>query len=670
MSIAIGSIHGFMRCLISARFIARSYEIISLIALILEPKLFFGIVDVEGACRLEWNLLHLYYQMSLCKTLHIKYFAALAVLLASVEAVADEFSDEYLDSIFQLNEVEVTHNRRQEVITSQTLEGEQLEKLNSHSIADALRYFSGVQIKDFGGVGGIKTVNIRSLGSQNVGVFYDGIQLGNAQNGQVDLGRFSLDNIEEIAVYNGQKSNIFQGARDFGPAGTIYIRTRRPRWSGDEKTHLSAQFKAGSFGLLNPEITWEQRLSHTISLSSSVGYTKADGKYKFRYHKYMADGSVAYDTTATRQNSDIEAIRGEVSVFGFSSNGSWTGKLYYYGSERGIPGAIVNNVFRNGERQWDKNIFAQGAGEWLIVPFYQLKVNGKWAWDYTRFLRDDPRMVFVDNSYFQQELYLSAAHLFKVNSWWNLSLSTDFQWNKMNCNMRDFVYPVRYTEMVAAATSFSLLRFDAQAAILGNFIQDRMGNNRIPRKTVTRHSFTPSVFFSWQPLDGCKWRINGFFKRAFRMPTFNDLYYTDIGSKSLNPEMTTQYNIGSTYSIVFDKSIISGLSFKVDGYFNNVDDKIVAYPAGQMFRWTMVNLGKVDIWGLDAVVAADWSIGQVGGNVRVNYTFQQARDVTDRGDLYYGDQIPYVPLHSGTASLNVDWHNWNFNYNFVYTGEL
>ena len=84
--------------------------------------------------------------------------------------------------------------------------GEKLRSLGTHSIADAIRYFSGVQIKDFGGIGGLKSINVRSLGSQHVGVFYDGVELGNAQNGIVDLGRFSLDNMESVSLYNGQKS--------------------------------------------------------------------------------------------------------------------------------------------------------------------------------------------------------------------------------------------------------------------------------------------------------------------------------------------------------------------------------------------------------------------------------------------------------------------------------
>ena len=105
------------------------------------------------------------------------------------------------------------------------LNGEELERLSSHSVADALRYFSGVQLKDYGGVGGVKTVDVRSMGTNHLAVSYDGIVLGNAQNGQVDLGQFSLDNVDEITLFNGQKSAIFQPASDF--ASSISVRGHR-----------------------------------------------------------------------------------------------------------------------------------------------------------------------------------------------------------------------------------------------------------------------------------------------------------------------------------------------------------------------------------------------------------------------------------------------------------
>ena len=92
------------------------------------------------------------------------------------------------------------------------------------------------------------------------------------------------------------------------------------------------------------------------------------------------DGSVAYDTTAVRRNGDVESLRTELGLYGFLPNGKWNVNGYFYTSDRGIPGAIVNNVFRHGERQVDKSAFGQGALQTRIAPFYSLKVTGKFAW--------------------------------------------------------------------------------------------------------------------------------------------------------------------------------------------------------------------------------------------------------------------------------------------------
>ena len=51
------------------------------------------------------------------------------------------------------------------------------------------------------------SVNANIAGGRFTGavLFCIGIELGNAQNGTVDLGRFSLDNMESVTLYNGQK---------------------------------------------------------------------------------------------------------------------------------------------------------------------------------------------------------------------------------------------------------------------------------------------------------------------------------------------------------------------------------------------------------------------------------------------------------------------------------
>ena len=66
--------------------------------------------------------------------------------------------------------------------------------------------------------------------------------------------------------------------------------------------------KCGSFGLANPSVLWEQKINDRVSSLFNAEYTYATGRYKFRYRRTLPDGSTAYDTTAVRQNGDIEII--------------------------------------------------------------------------------------------------------------------------------------------------------------------------------------------------------------------------------------------------------------------------------------------------------------------------------------------------------------------------
>ena len=574
--------------------------------------------------------------------------------------------------------VEVVQNVKPyiEVIPAQTLSGARLEALNSHSVADALRYFAGVQLKDYGGVGGVKTLDIRSMGTNHMGVFYDGIQLGNAQNGQIDLGKFSLDNIEEISLFNGQKSEILQAAKDFGSAGTVYLRSRRPRFRTGQKFAGNVTFRTGSFGLANPSARLDFRLSDNVSATISAEYTYANGRYKFRYRKVFSDGTLAWDTTAVRQNGDIHALRAEAGLYGFMNKGKWNAKFYYYDSEKGIPGAIVNNVWKNSQRQWDRNFFAQGSFQKELSSRYELLANAKFARDYMRYLNPDTTLMYIDNSFYQNELYLSLTQKLKILKGWEASLATDYQYNSLDATLTNFAYPVRHTLLTAIATAAEWRGLKAQASLLWSYISDRatIGSAR-NAKSVSK--LTPAVFRSYKPWQEHEFSVRAFFKRVFRMPTFNDLYYTDIGNADLKPEFATQYNLGVVYNRQFAPgSVLSSMAFTADGYYNLVDDKIIAVPKGTgQYRWMMMNIGKVRIRGIDITARMDFRLPHdinIGGQLA--YTFQKAQDYTDPTDCLdqagtYKGQIAYIPWHSGSATLRATWQRAELDYSFIYVGE-
>lgn len=594
----------------------------------------------------------------------------IAIAMLGVVARSAFANGETQDSVrvHHIQEVVVTSRLiSRETIPSQTLGGEELKKLNSLSVADALRYFSGLQLKDYGGVGGIKTVNIRSMGTNHLGIFYDGIELGNAQNGQIDLGQFSLDNVEEISLYNGQRSAIFQPASDFGNAGSVYIRTKAPRFIMGRRYNLLVRAKYGSSDTFRFSSLWEQKLSDHISSSLSTGVLTSSGRYKFRYRRVTEDNTVAYDTTAVRHNGDIWAFRIEGNVRGGIADGYWNVKAYTYHSERGIPGAIVNNVWRRGERQWDHNTFGQAVFQKSFGDKFSTKALAKYAYYVTRYVNNDETQIHVDNTYRQQEMYFSTSNVYEILSKWSVSMSYDFKWNKLNANMVDFAFPHRYSNFVSLATALTLSRIQAQASLVEQVVKDHV---KYGASSSSRSTLTPAFFVNVYPFESKLLAVRAFAKKSFRMPTFNDLYYADMGNSKLNPESALQYDLGFVLNKDWKQGIVDHFRLQVDGYYNTVHDKIVAYPKGQQFRWTMLNLGKVHIKGVDAMAevglepAKDWKV-----TARLQYTYQDARDVTDPNTSYYKDQIPYIPWHSGSAILGLSWREWDLAYSFIYSGE-
>ena len=574
---------------------------------------------------------------------------------------------ESLDSMQHVAEVVVTQQLTyREVIPHQSLKGDALQRLSSLSVADALRYFSGVQLKDYGGVGGLKTVNVRSMGSHHVGVFYDGVEVGNAQNGVVDLGQFSLDNVEEVSLYNGQKSAIFQPATEFGNAGSVYIRTRRPKFSEGEHRHLRLQTRVASSDMLRISSLWEERISASLCSSLNAEVLSSSGKYKFRYRRKNADGSVAYDTTAVRQNGDIWAVRLEGNLHGLFNGGGWALKGYTYHSQRGIPGAIVSNVWRRGERQGDHNSFVQLSGQKAISSSFSTRWLAKYAYYNTHYVNRDSTTRHVDNRYRQQEVYLSSSNVVELLPGWSASLSYDFRFNTLRADLPLFAYPHRFTNLMSVATAYNHRRFSIQTSLLGNSIKDHARTLASRKSTQT---LTPALFMNVAPWSAVPMTVRAYVKKSFRMPTFNDLFYTDMGNAALNPESAIQYNIGVNYSTL-SQPRSTRVSLSMDAYYNTVHDKIVAYPKGQQFRWTMLNLGRVHIKGMDVEaqviqqLTPTWRL-----DVRAQYTYQDARDVTNPTDTYYHHQIPYVPWHSGSLVVGVASNHWTLDYSFIYVGK-
>lgn len=543
----------------------------------------------------------------------------------------------------------------------------------SPSAADAVRQFTGLQLKDYGGVGGLKTVNVRSLGSQHVGVYVDGIAIDQAQNMQVDLGRLSTWAFEEISLYNGQKNDPLQTAKEYGSASALHFTTEAP-----QEDRFRARVSGGSFGTLLTGMMLERRLGDEWSLRTLAEYTRTDGDYRYRLSGYRAgEGGEwrRFDSTLVRENGDLHSLKADAELFYRRLSREGRIGLSYYGSERGFPGPVVRRADPfplSADRQKDHNLSLQG--QWNYAPFgrvYELMLRGKLSDDYTRYATHperNPMAIPYDNYYRQLAAYFSASQRVRLGNV-DLSLATDIQYNMLDSDVGQFVHPSRLVTYTAAAVTWSPKHFRASASLLHTYAADRFDREAggFTRENTSRSVFSPFVRLEYNLRE--HWSFSAFAKRSFRMPSFNDLYYTFMGNANLRPEDARQISTTVSYDSwagITDERLWR-VKARVEAYHNRVIDKIVALPTASQFRWTMLNFGKVDIDGaeLEGELVIPRLVRGISFDITARYTYQRA---VNRLEPYAGNQIPYIPLHSGSVSAVVAWKGWRADWTSSFTG--
>lgn len=572
--------------------------------------------------------------------------------------------------IYDIPEVVITQrNQTREVqaaAPTQIMTQEQLKSLNVLQLSDAVKHFAGVTIKDYGGIGGLKTVSLRSLGAEHTAVGYDGITLTDAQTGQIDIGRFSLDNVDRLTLNNGQSDNIFQPARFFASAGILNIQTLTPAFMQGRKTNVNVSFKTGSWGLINPSVLVEQKLGKRWALSVNSEWMSADGQYPYTMYYGNATDSTSREK---RKNTQVETFRAEAGLFGeLSKTEQIRFKTYYYQSSRGLPGATTLYYDKTSQHLWDKNTFSQLQYKKEFSRQWVLQTSAKWNWSYQRYLDPDYKGLEgkTDNSYYQQEYYLSAALLYRMLNNLSFSVASDGSINTLRANASNFARPTRYSWLTAFTGKYVNEWLTASASLLATIVNEETRHGAV---AGNHRKLTPYLTATVKPFESEELRIRFFYKNIFRLPNFNDLYYTEIGNTDLLPENTSQYNLGITYAKELN-GFIPYISATVDAYYNKVTDKIMAIPTKNVFVWSMVNLGQVDIKGIDA--AATMSM-QPWKDIRVhlsaNHTYQRALDMTDKSGKTYKHQIAYTPRVSGSGQALIETPWINLSYSLLYSGK-
>ena len=532
-----------------------------------------------------------------------------SILISAGLLLADRPAEPAEQPSDTLHAVTVTADKG--VVISRT---DTLHITNTFDITGELHQVPGLQLGDYGGFAGLKTVSLRGMGSPHTAVYVDGVRVGNVQSGQGDMGMLDIENFSSAVVDYAQNS--------------ISFNTARPTF-GKSRVAGKVEFKAGSFETYLPAARIDLKLSERLALSANAAGVISRGDFP------VAD-------YGRRVNNDIRQVRGGLNLFGAMTGGDYHVKAFYNAAERGTPGSIS---WPSEDRQKDMNAYLQGVMKKSFSPLYTLRLSAKAGYDEIYYTS-----AWGDSEYGQTELQLNSSHVFSINSWWKVSLAADIQWDKLASTNYS---ASRTTVISAVSTSFNLnrLSLNASAEYSGYF----------DRGEDSRHAISPSVDFRMRVIDGLD--IVGFARRAYRVPMFNELYYVGYG----NPDLKTEDAWLTDLGVDFHRSVSESwnIKAKVDGFYNILSNKITSAPTAEDPNiWLPYNIGKVRSIGLDLVTGADFTYGDWKGEMDLRYSYQSAVDRTP--DSYsYGQQIPYIAKHTVTASARVSWKGYELNPRWV-----
>lgn len=532
-----------------------------------------------------------------------------------------------------------------QAVQVQRFDAEALRLRGVNGVADALRRMAGVNLRDYGGAGGIKTVSVRGLGAAHTVVAYDGLCVASDRSGQTDLQRYSADALGSIELQTLDAMPLLCPVRNLG-AAVLYLQS-----ASSPLPHAglcgNASLKQASFSTWNPALQLALRpVGKATRLTLGGEWFKARNDYPFTVENGVATERLK------RTNSRMESTRVELGSHTILRHGTLQARAYVYHNHRRLPGLVRLYVNENNERLTETNTFGQlywqaAYGRWQVFA------AGKWNWQ--RSLYDNISDQYPGGAqrqhYWQREGYATAGASYGLGGGVSMAVATDYSLATFNGNQTTDHHVARNVWLQSVSLRWERGPWQLTARGVGHFSDDRVRGGESARSA---RRIMPSLTASYRLSDKPWLYLRAGYKESFRSPTFNENYYYHYGDTQLKPEWVRQLSAGLTLQ-ASPTQWWPVLALTADAYVNRVNDRIVSIPYN-LFIWRTVNLARVDAQGTDLTLESRWVPAQ--GHLLLlaaNYSWQRVIDHTERTSQSYGQQLAYMPRHSGAASIA--WQN-------------
>jgi len=432
-----------------------------------------------------------------------------------------------------------------------------LARLGIRSLADAARLAPGVDVRARAPFDVQTDFSIRGATFGQSLVLIDGLRLNDSQSGHHngDIPAM-LTGIERIEIATGTGSAA-HGADALG--GTINVITRRD-------AHLATTFATGEHGYLSGQFSAQGGgLPSWLNLSGwgarSSGFE--DGR---EFALGGASVGLKLGPSWTAGVRHVNKAFGAKNFYGPSPSKEWTDQT------------LASAVWR------------RTSGEWTsVVEMFARNHGDRFRWDVNRpgFAENTHRTNAGEGRYRAQRLFDGGGALSLGGGgggdWVRSSNLGDHNYGRAHA-FAELQQPVGRAARVTAGA-----RFDTYSSF--------------------GESFNPSLSGVWQLTS--RLRVRSSVARAFRVPTFTELYYHDpanLGTPDLSPE--------------HGWSLDAGIEWTENGWtvaatpFGRWDDDVIDWVrASSADIWRSTNLRDVTTHGVEFSVLRHWKSALVRGHV-------------------------------------------------------